>query len=503
MTEGPRGESERGLGPWLPPPPPPLPYHWQPSEDTPFRPLERRARWAVALLALALLADLVAVVSGVTERGLLTRIADGEIVSDDEVAASDLRQGVVAIVQGLLYIAAAVAFLAWFFRAYTNLEILGVQGLRYGRRWAVGAWFVPFLNLFRPKQIANDIWRGSDPAAPEKVYAGAGPVPGLFAFWWAAFLVTGFLYNAASRADLRADGADELLAANGLWLAADVTSIVATPLAIAVVRRTTSRQEARAAALEVPRAELSTPVYRRGTAWATAAVVLAVVVLEVGLAGAIYYVDTQDDGQAAAGPAPAAPEDATLRAVERFDDAATGWLVDSGADFSMGYVDGEYRIALSDEGAYHSYVELLEPAPGLRIEVDARVSEGTRADGFGVGCWARDDAGYFASVYADRYYAIVKDPPGPDLGVAIVSGTARRRAVGGLNRTNKLVFVCSGTGSDEARLTLSANGIELASVSDRDPLLSVTGVGLFAASASGASEAAFDNLVVRLVDRLG
>ena len=37
--------------------------------------------------------------------------------------------------------------------------------LRYGTGWAIGAWFIPIFNLFRPKQIANDIDRASAPDA--------------------------------------------------------------------------------------------------------------------------------------------------------------------------------------------------------------------------------------------------------------------------------------------------------------------------------------------------
>ena len=37
-----------------------------------------------------------------------------------------------------------------------------MQGLRYGNGWAIGAWFVPILSLVRPKQMANEIWRGSE-----------------------------------------------------------------------------------------------------------------------------------------------------------------------------------------------------------------------------------------------------------------------------------------------------------------------------------------------------
>jgi hypothetical protein len=80
----------------------------------------------------------------------------------------------------------ATVFIIWFHRAYRNLGSLGVAQLRWGTGWAVGGWFVPLLNFVRPKSIANDIWRGSDPAASTEVadFEPQGPVPWFHNLWW-------------------------------------------------------------------------------------------------------------------------------------------------------------------------------------------------------------------------------------------------------------------------------------------------------------------------------
>ncbi len=54
-------------------------------------------------------------------------------------------------------------FVWWFARAYRNLSVLGVRGLRHAPAWAVGAWFVPLVNLVVPKELVDDLFRGSDP----------------------------------------------------------------------------------------------------------------------------------------------------------------------------------------------------------------------------------------------------------------------------------------------------------------------------------------------------
>ena len=121
-----------------------------------------RRAWLVAIL----LVDLVAVWSSQAEYNLLERIDAGELVTDTEANRNDNRQAVVGVSQFALYVACIVFFIAWFRQAYRNIEALGAASLRHSHGWAIGSWFVPFLNLVRPKQIANDVWRGSDPDVP-------------------------------------------------------------------------------------------------------------------------------------------------------------------------------------------------------------------------------------------------------------------------------------------------------------------------------------------------
>ena len=204
-------------------------------------------RWVVAVLALIALVDLVAIGFGIAEYRLLSRIEAGEPVSDAEIDANDIRQGAIGFVQFLLLIACAVFFIRWFHRAYTNLLPLGAGELRYKPGWAIGAWFVPFLNLWRPKQIANDIWRASDPGYPpgDWVWRG-GSVPALYAVWWGLFLGSNWAGQIAGRLLFSADEISEMQGATIAYFVADGGDLLAAVAAILVVRRTTARQEDRA-----------------------------------------------------------------------------------------------------------------------------------------------------------------------------------------------------------------------------------------------------------------
>jgi hypothetical protein len=166
--------------------------------------------------------------------------------------ASDNQTAVIGIVELVALVIAAVCFIAWFHRAYSNLLRLGATTTRYGPRWAIGAWFVPVLNFWRPKQIANDIWRGSDPEHHGEQPSWSEPVSPLLWFWWAAWLLSGVL-NRASAQDWRsAQTLRALRSATGLDIAAECVSILAAGVAIAVIYKLTERERERARQLGDP-----------------------------------------------------------------------------------------------------------------------------------------------------------------------------------------------------------------------------------------------------------
>jgi hypothetical protein len=212
-----------------------------------YEPLSGRAAWAQRALVAMTLIDLVAVASGYMEY----RLYQQDVITQDELDSTDVRQALVALVQVIVFVFTAVMFIRWFKRAYANLRALGVSELRYRVGWAIWSWLVPFLNLWRPKQIANDIWRGSDAEAPADQGTGwqSRSVPALFQLWWGGFVILNFLYNAAFRVQLRADEIPEYSDAAVAYLVADSLSAVTGVLAILVVRQMTERQERRAARL--------------------------------------------------------------------------------------------------------------------------------------------------------------------------------------------------------------------------------------------------------------
>ena len=206
-------------------------------------PIGRVARWSMILLAAIVVLSVIAALSDLAELRLLDRLIEGEPVTDEELDASDTRQAVIGGIQFLLYAATAFVFIRWFRRAYRNLAPLQAPA-RFGSWWTIAGWFIPLVNLVRPKQVLNDIWRGSDPSLRRD-----GDVPGFFLLWWLLWVVSSYAGNVALRLAFADDTLEELRSGTIAYLVSDLLDGVVAALAIVVVRMTTSRQEARAAVI--------------------------------------------------------------------------------------------------------------------------------------------------------------------------------------------------------------------------------------------------------------
>ena len=222
-----------------------------------YGPLSSRAAWAKRSLIAVVVLNAVSVISAY----FAYQTYSADIITQDDLDTTDLREGIVALLTLIAFVVAVVMFIRWFRRAYTNLPALGATNLRYESWWTIGSWFIPIVNLFRPKQIANDIWRGSDPSRrPDEQPNWEGAhVPALFQWWWAFYLIGTWMDNISFRAELAADDLDGYKRAAAVTMVVGAVEVVGGILAVLVVQRTTRRQEARAARLAQP--EPASPVF--------------------------------------------------------------------------------------------------------------------------------------------------------------------------------------------------------------------------------------------------
>jgi hypothetical protein len=203
-----------------------------------YQPLEGRLQALKIVFYLIAGISVLAAFSDVLEILLLNQLIAGEDVSDARIDANDIRQGLAGSVQTLALVGGAIAFILWLHRAYQNTDAVAPGVRRYGHGWAIGAWFVPFLNLWRPKQIVNDLWNaGGDGREPS----------GVVQAWWALWILTNFVANIATRAAFSGDTNEDIRGGSYAYLVSDLLDAAAAILAIAVATKITERLNAQAA----------------------------------------------------------------------------------------------------------------------------------------------------------------------------------------------------------------------------------------------------------------
>lgn len=91
-------------------------------------------------------------------------------------------------------VASVILVSMWTYRAMKNLHIVGAVAATMSPGWAVGWYFIPFANLWKPFEGMLQIWRESHRLAgrSEKVAAYVG-------WWWATWIVSNILANISLR----------------------------------------------------------------------------------------------------------------------------------------------------------------------------------------------------------------------------------------------------------------------------------------------------------------
>jgi hypothetical protein len=213
-------------------------------EVIPFESGHARAVWAKVFLGCGILLACISAVSSWMQISILQQAKLGQ-ATEEALMMNDLREGLIGLAEFGVVIASAVFFLMWFHRVYRNLPALGAAGLKFTPAWAVGYWFIPFLNLVRPVQAASEIWRASDPGLNE-AWGTAWQRRGgsaLVGFWWAFWLISNIVDNITMRLSMRTESIDALLGNSWMYIAALVLSIVAAVLAFQLITAIDRRQE--------------------------------------------------------------------------------------------------------------------------------------------------------------------------------------------------------------------------------------------------------------------
>ncbi|HEX8354667.1 MAG TPA: DUF4328 domain-containing protein, partial [Pyrinomonadaceae bacterium] len=186
--------------------------------------------------------------------------------ADEQLTLNDLLMLLVGLGAFLVYVALVVAFLMWLHRASKNVPALGnpKSAVEHSPGWAVGSFFVPFVNLVVPYKAVREVWVKSDPAVragDDFMFAQPSSAP-LLLGWWVTWIVSNVASNISLRLHAGGETPDTQGFVAGVDIVSDVLGIVAAALAILVVRGIDRRQAERASHVAyVPHTPPPPPVF--------------------------------------------------------------------------------------------------------------------------------------------------------------------------------------------------------------------------------------------------
>lgn len=245
-----------------------------PSLAEPYLSSRPRARLVMALLAVNIIVQVIAIALTFMHIDLLYKLIPYGIIQEMTPAvraqrqASEGRENLMRIIQLAAFAVSVIAFLFWLHRAYKNLKPLGAQR-RYSPGWAVGAFAVPIVNLVLPFQVFQEMWRASDPETiDEKGTGGLNIIIDesskslLVVIWWGLWLLAIINLVVAYRWHLTWELLNEEVITGWLIMTLSLLLMISSIVSIILVKKITGWQDEknrRLASSAVPPETLSAP----------------------------------------------------------------------------------------------------------------------------------------------------------------------------------------------------------------------------------------------------
>lgn len=154
-----------------------------------------------------------------------------------EVGPLETAYGVLLLLHTVIFIISVIVVSMWIHRAHANLHDYGFEGLEFTPGWAVGWYFVPLANLFKPFQAMKELYNTSF-GADDRF---SGDAPGNLGVWWGAWIIGNILGNISTRISLMGDGSNMRLAII-LSVVSSVCTIVSAYLLREIILQVTEAQ---------------------------------------------------------------------------------------------------------------------------------------------------------------------------------------------------------------------------------------------------------------------
>ena len=211
-----------------------------PSPNSPFTSAHLRARIVKILLIIAAIAAGMSLLTEAVSLAFPPLTEEEELGENPMGAAIMLLMFLLGVLELMIYLTTVVFFSIWLYRAYDNLRLLNpTRPLNHSPGWAVGSFFVPFVNLVVPYTAVKEVWQKSGPP-DEAIFSEPSP-PASFPIWWFFWIIASIAGNISMRVAFN-ENVDEATVTT-ISIAASALFIIAAVFAYVVVDEIDKRQQ--------------------------------------------------------------------------------------------------------------------------------------------------------------------------------------------------------------------------------------------------------------------
>jgi len=162
---------------------------------------EKLGRWIWRLLLVYLALLVLECAACVAVIVALSGPADADLTATQSMATTSglMTIGYSAYAQVAVYIVIAILFLRLLYKAVQQAKGFSTPFTYVSPGWAVGYWFIPFMNLYRQFQVVKALFA----ACTHEAGPGAKPAMGeqLLSAWWAMLLIGNIAGSILNRSD--------------------------------------------------------------------------------------------------------------------------------------------------------------------------------------------------------------------------------------------------------------------------------------------------------------
>jgi len=155
-----------------------------------------------------------------------------QLPPDVDVSETLLASAIFTVesIELVLWIVLTIVFLQWIYRTNKNLHVLSSWSMRFTPGWAIGWYFIPIANLFKPYQAMKEIWQVS--------HREANGNHMLLNWWWFLWIVSGVLNISGIVGFFNLNSAiNDYIVSHEAYIASDSIEIVLDMFALMLVFR--------------------------------------------------------------------------------------------------------------------------------------------------------------------------------------------------------------------------------------------------------------------------